>query len=111
MTARCQFARDFTQRFLSLAELLGQADDVGAKLRVRLAAAHLAFDLARAPKPGDKAGLFILRERTCYLTHGSPKPDTAVPYVMWPDTHYEHLMIPVRYAVRELCMRQRSVDR
>jgi hypothetical protein len=26
----------------------------------------------------------------------SPKPDTAVPYVMWPDTHYEHLMIPVR---------------
>ena len=25
-----------------------------------------------------------------------PKPDTAVPYVMWPDTSYEHLMIPVR---------------
>jgi hypothetical protein len=24
------------------------------------------------------------------------KPDTAVPYVMWPDTPYEHLMIPVR---------------
>jgi hypothetical protein len=26
----------------------------------------------------------------------SPKPDTSVPYVMWPDTPYEHLMIPVR---------------
>jgi hypothetical protein len=26
----------------------------------------------------------------------SPKPDTSVPYVMWPDTAYEHLMIPVR---------------
>jgi hypothetical protein len=24
------------------------------------------------------------------------KPDTSVPYVMWPDTPYEHLMIPVR---------------
>ncbi len=24
------------------------------------------------------------------------KPDTKVPYVMWPDTPYEHLMIPVR---------------
>ena len=24
------------------------------------------------------------------------KPDTSVPYVMWPDTRYEHLMIPVR---------------
>ena len=26
----------------------------------------------------------------------SPKPDTSVPYVMWADTPYEHLMIPVR---------------
>jgi hypothetical protein len=26
----------------------------------------------------------------------SPRPDTSVPYVMWPDTPYEHLMIPVR---------------
>ena len=26
----------------------------------------------------------------------SPKPDTSAPYVMWPDTPYEHLMIPVR---------------
>ena len=26
----------------------------------------------------------------------SAKPDTSVPYVMWPDTPYEHLMIPVR---------------
>ena len=26
----------------------------------------------------------------------SPKPDTSVPYVMWPDTPYEHVMIPVR---------------
>jgi hypothetical protein len=26
----------------------------------------------------------------------SPKPDTSVPYVMWLDTPYEHLMIPVR---------------
>lgn len=25
----------------------------------------------------------------------NPKPDTSVPYVMWPDTPYEHLMIPV----------------
>ncbi|MCG7393636.1 hypothetical protein MHY87_12030 [Microvirga sp. ACRRW] len=25
----------------------------------------------------------------------SPKPDTAQPYVMWPDTPYEHLMLPV----------------
>ena len=24
------------------------------------------------------------------------KPDTSVPYVMWPDTPYEHVMIPVR---------------
>jgi hypothetical protein len=26
----------------------------------------------------------------------SPTPDTSNPYVMWPDTPYEHLMIPVR---------------
>jgi hypothetical protein len=26
----------------------------------------------------------------------SAKPDTSVPYVMWPDTPYAHLMIPVR---------------
>jgi hypothetical protein len=26
----------------------------------------------------------------------SPKPDTSQPYVMWPDTPYEHLMIPVQ---------------
>lgn len=26
----------------------------------------------------------------------SPKPDTSQPYVMWPDTPYEHLMIPIR---------------
>lgn len=26
----------------------------------------------------------------------SPKPDTSQPYVMWPDTPYEHLMIPVK---------------
>ena len=26
----------------------------------------------------------------------SPRPDTSVPYVMWPDTPYEHVMIPVR---------------
>jgi hypothetical protein len=26
----------------------------------------------------------------------SPTPDTAAPYVMWPDTPYEHLMIPVQ---------------
>lgn len=25
----------------------------------------------------------------------NPKPDTAQPYVMWPDTPYEHLMLPV----------------
>jgi hypothetical protein len=25
-----------------------------------------------------------------------PKPDTSRPYVMWPGTPYEHLMIPVR---------------
>jgi hypothetical protein len=24
------------------------------------------------------------------------KPDTAKPYVMWPDTPYEHLMVPVK---------------
>jgi hypothetical protein len=24
------------------------------------------------------------------------KPDTSKPYVMWPDTPYEHLMIPIR---------------
>jgi hypothetical protein len=24
------------------------------------------------------------------------KPDTSQPYVMWPDTPYEHLMLPVR---------------
>ena len=23
-------------------------------------------------------------------------PDTSEPYVMWPDTPYEHLMLPVR---------------
>ena len=26
----------------------------------------------------------------------SAKPDTSVAYVMWPDTPYEHLMIPVK---------------
>lgn len=26
----------------------------------------------------------------------TPKPDTTKPYVMWPGTPYEHLMIPVR---------------
>jgi hypothetical protein len=26
----------------------------------------------------------------------SPRPDTSVPYIMWPDTPYEHVMIPVR---------------
>jgi hypothetical protein len=26
----------------------------------------------------------------------APKPDTAVPYVMWPGTPYQHLMIPVK---------------
>lgn len=25
-----------------------------------------------------------------------PKPDTSVPYVMWPGTPYQHLMIPIR---------------
>ncbi|MEZ0171179.1 hypothetical protein [Microvirga sp. TS319] len=25
-----------------------------------------------------------------------PKPDTSQPYVMWPDTPYEHLMLPVQ---------------
>lgn len=25
-----------------------------------------------------------------------PKPDTRVPYVMWPGTPYQHLMVPVR---------------
>ena len=25
-----------------------------------------------------------------------PKPDTSVPYVMWPGTPYQHLMIPVK---------------
>ena len=24
------------------------------------------------------------------------EPNTAQPYVMWPDTPYEHLMLPVR---------------
>lgn len=26
----------------------------------------------------------------------TPKPETSAPYVMWPGTPYEHLMIPVR---------------
>ena len=26
----------------------------------------------------------------------TPKPDTSQPYVMYPDTPYEHLMIPVQ---------------
>lgn len=26
----------------------------------------------------------------------SPNPDTSVPYVMWPGTPYQHLMIPVK---------------
>jgi hypothetical protein len=33
------------------------------------------------------------------LVKGYPRaadPDTSVPYVMWPDTPYEHLMIPIR---------------
>ena len=25
-----------------------------------------------------------------------PDPDTAVPYVMWPGTLYQHLMVPVK---------------
>ena len=49
--------------------MLGQGDDIGAKLSVWLAATQLAFDLARTSKPGNKSGLFVLRERTCYLPH------------------------------------------
>jgi hypothetical protein len=33
------------------------------------------------------------------MMEGYPRaadPDTASPYVMWPDTPYEHLMLPVR---------------
>lgn len=26
----------------------------------------------------------------------NPRPDTTQPYVMWPDTPYEHLMIPIK---------------
>lgn len=26
----------------------------------------------------------------------SPKPDTSMPYVMWPGTPYQHLMVPVK---------------
>ena len=26
----------------------------------------------------------------------SPKPDTTMPYVMWPGTPYQHLMVPVK---------------
>ncbi len=32
----------------------------------------------------------------CSAISPAAKPDTSKPYVMWPDTPYEHLMIPVR---------------
>ena len=42
------------------------------------------------------------------LTAGYPRdarPDTTQPYVMWPDTPYEHLMLPVHSAPQRTAAR------
>ena len=58
---------------------------------------------ASAPEPGKswlKTGAHVMivgADPSFYdLYPKSADPDTAVPYVMWPDTPYQHLMAPVK---------------
>jgi hypothetical protein len=58
---------------------------------------------ATKPEPGNnwiKTGPHVMvvgAEASFYdLYPKSAKPDTSVPYVMWPGTPYQHLMIPVK---------------
>jgi hypothetical protein len=46
-----------------------------------------------------KTGPHVMVVGGAAITKGYPRsadPDTSKPYVMWPDTPYEHLMIPVQ---------------
>lgn len=58
---------------------------------------------ATKPSPGNhwiKTGPHVMivgAEDSFYdMYPKSPDPDTSVPYVMWPGTPYQHLMIPVK---------------
>jgi hypothetical protein len=57
---------------------------------------------AQGPAPGNhwiETGPHVMVVGAKGMMDGYPRaadPDTAQPYVMWPDTPYEHLMLPVR---------------
>ena len=57
---------------------------------------------AQAPAPGNhwiETGSHVMVVGAKGMMDGYPRaaePNTAQPYVMWPDTPYEHLMLPVR---------------
>src|ERR1700751_422081 len=57
---------------------------------------------AQNPEPNNnwvETGPHVMIVGAKGLMDGYPrdaKPDTSKPYVMWPDTPYEHLMIPIR---------------
>lgn len=57
---------------------------------------------ATGPAPGNnwvETGAHVMVVGAAKMMEGYPrdaKPDTSRPYVMWPGTPYEHLMIPVR---------------
>jgi hypothetical protein len=53
----------------------------------------------RAPSvavPALDTGLSIQSLQVAQIDTRNADPNTAEPYVMWPDTPYEHLMLPVR---------------
>ena len=57
---------------------------------------------AQGPAPGNhwiETGPHVMVVGAKGMMDGYPRavdPNTAQPYVMWPDTPYEHLMLPVR---------------
>ena len=57
---------------------------------------------AKGPEPGNnwvETGPHVMIVGAGRMMEGYPrdaKPDTSKPYVMWPGTPYEHLMIPVK---------------
>lgn len=57
---------------------------------------------AKGPEPGNnwvETGAHVMIVGATKMMEGYPrdaKPDTSKPYVMWPGTPYEHLMIPVK---------------
>jgi len=57
---------------------------------------------AQKPEPNNnwvETGPHVMIVGAKGMMEGYPraaKPDTAQPYVMWPDTPYEHLMLPVQ---------------